>query len=128
MTSQPIDTFLTFLRDCEQRCRMAEADELEANAVTNDIHHALELEEHDPGELLALAEELADTRRRRRTAKDTIAETSPVLAWLEDNRAVVKDLERLLGTVRKAERIAENRIYTPRTRRPAAREEVAHGE
>lgn len=75
---------------------------------------------------LALAEELADTRRKRREAKDAIAETSPVVAWLEDNRAVVKSLERLLGEVRKAERIAENRIYTPRTRRPA-REEDAHG-
>lgn len=126
MTSPSIDAFLAFLRDCEQRCHMAEADELEANAVTNDIHHALELEEHDPVELLALAEELADTRRKRRAAKDAIAETSPVVAWLEDNRAVVKSLERLLGEVRKAERIAENRIYTPRTRRPA-REEDAHG-
>ena len=126
MTSPYIDAFLTFLRDCEQRCHMAEADELEANAVTNDIHHALELEDHDPAPLLALAEERADTRRKRREAKDAIAETSPVLAWLEDNRAVVKSLERLLGEVRKAERIAENRIYTPRTRRPA-REEDAHG-
>lgn len=126
MTSQHIDAFLTFLRDCEQRCHMAEADELEANAVTNDIHHALELEDHEPAELLALAEELADTRRKRREAKDAIAEASPVVAWLEDNRTVVKSLEKLLGDVRKAERFAQNRIYTPRTRRPA-REEDAYG-
>lgn len=128
MTSNQIDAFLAFLRDCEQRYHMAEADELEANAVTNDIHHSLELEEHGEPELLSLASELAETRRKRREAKDVMAQTLPVLAWMEDNRAVVKSLERLLGEVRKAERAAENRIYTPRTRRPAAREETRHGE
>lgn len=126
MTSPFLDAFLTGLRECEQRCRMAEADELEANAVTNDIHHALELEDHDPAQLLALAEELAETRRKRRTAKDTQAETFPVVTWLESHRETVKSLEKLLGDVRKAERIAENRIYTPRTRRPSRGEDV-HG-
>lgn len=117
MTSQQIDGFLTFLRDCEQRFHMAEADELEANAITNDIHHSLELEEHSHDELMALALELAGTRRKRRTAKDVMAETAPVLAWMEDNRPVIKTLEKLLGEVRKAERAAENRVYTPRRRR-----------
>ena len=45
MTSNQIEAFLTFLRDCEQRYHMAEADEQEANAITNDILHALELSE-----------------------------------------------------------------------------------
>ena len=36
MTSNQIEAFLTFLRDCEQRYHMAEADEQEANAITND--------------------------------------------------------------------------------------------
>lgn len=116
MTSPQLDAFLTFLRDCEQRYRMAEADEQEANAVTNDIHHSLELEEHTDAEVLALGLELSEVRRKRRTAKDVMAETAPVLAWAEENRTVIKSLERLLGEVRKAERSAENRIYTPRRR------------
>ena len=117
MTSEKIDSFLQFLRDCEQRFHMAEADEQEANAATNDIHHSMELEEHDKIGLLQLAEELTAVRRTRRKAKDTISELTPVLDWLENNRAVVKGLERLLGDVRKAERKTENRIYTPRIKR-----------
>ena len=96
---------------------MAEADEQEANAVTNDIHHAMELEEHGAAELLQLAQELTQVRRQRRKAKDAISELTPVLTWLENNRSVVKGLERLLGDVRRAERKAENRIYTPRAKR-----------
>ncbi len=116
MTSQPIDNFLTFLRECEQRYHMAEADEQEANAVTNDIHHSLELEPHSDDEVLALGLELADVRRKRRAAKDTLAETGFVLAFMEENRAFIKRLENLLGDVRRAERLSENRIYTPRRR------------
>jgi len=117
MTSQQIDSFLTFLRNCEQRYHMAEADELEANAITNDIHHSLELEAHSDGEVLALGLELASIRRKRREAKDILSETAPVLAWMEENRAVIKGLEQLLGEVRKAERAVENRIYTPRRKK-----------
>jgi len=117
MTSEQIDAFLTFLRDCEQRFHMAEAEEQESNAVTNDIHHSLELEEHGDGEILQLAKDLTRARRQRRKAKDEMDALSPVLLWVEENRSVVKGLERLLGDVRKAERRAENRIYTPRTER-----------
>lgn len=35
--------------------------------------------------------------------------------WLESRRAVVKELEQLLGGVRKAERRSRDRIYTPKT-------------
>jgi len=115
-TSRGLDAFLQFLRESEQRYRMAEADEQEANAVTNDIHHSLELLEHDAAELLRLAEDLVQARRLRRRAKDVMSETAPVLAWLDENRPMVKSLERLLGEVRRAEKNTENRIYTPRAR------------
>lgn len=42
-------------------------------------------------------------------------QAAPVVAWLEDHRPVVKELERLLGEVRKQERRAKDRIYTPKT-------------
>lgn len=116
MTSAQIDAFLKFLRECEQRYHMAEAEEQEANAITNDIHHSLELEEHADAEVLAMGLTLAGVRKRRRIAKDIMSETAPVLTWAEDNRSVIKSLERLLGEVRRAERAAENRIYTPRHR------------
>jgi len=119
MTSKPIDDFLIFLRECEQRFHMAEADEQEANGITNDIHHSMELVDHDDSEILQLGHELIAARRQRRSAKDTMNETAPVLSWMDGNRATIKSLENLLGEVRKAERIAQNRIYTPRSRKDA---------
>lgn len=116
MNSKPIEDFLQFLRDCEQQYHMAEADEVEAVGITNDILHNLELLEHDDGEVLSLGRDLIEARRKRRGAKDTIGESAPVLAWIEENRITVKSLERLLGEVRKAERSMENRIYFPRTK------------
>lgn len=91
--STPIETFLSYLRDCERRYHMEEANEQEANAVTNDIQHDLELVDHSESEVLALALELTETRRNRRKAKDAIAMTAPVLAFLDENRAFVKRLE-----------------------------------
>ena len=38
------------------------------------------------------------------------------LCELEERRTVVKELERLLGEVRKQERRANDRIYTPKTK------------
>lgn len=114
MCSAQIEAFLSYLRECEQHYHMAEADEQEANDETQDILHSLELEEHDDHSFARLSKELKRVRQKRRVAKDTMSETLPVLDWINANRAVVKDLERLLGAVRKAERNAQNRIYTPR--------------
>lgn len=117
MISKPLEDFLNYLRECEQQYHMAEADEQEANGVTVDIQHQLELEENGDKRLLELAKELTEARRLRRKAKDSMNQLGPVLAWVDKNRGNIKSLEQLLGEVRKAERDAENRIYTPRTKR-----------
>ena len=116
MTSAGIEAFLSYLRETEQKYRMAEADEQEANDETQDILHSIELQEHGYHDFARLSKELKFVRQKRRAAKDTMSETLPVLEWAEANRAVVKGLERLLGDVRKAEKNTENRIYTPRVR------------
>lgn len=116
MTSQGIENFLAFLRETEQRYHMAESDEQEANDETQDILHSLELQDHDYHEFARLSKELRGVRQKRRSAKDTMSETAPVLDWIENNRQTVKSIERLLGDVRKAEKKTENRIYTPRVR------------
>lgn len=117
MTSQGIENFLAFLRETEQRYHMAESDEQEANDETQDILHSLELQDHDYHEFARLSKELRGVRQKRRSAKDAMNETYPILDWADKNRAVIKSLERLLGDVRKAEKSTENRIYTPRARR-----------
>ncbi len=116
MTSQGIENFLAFLRETEERYRMSEVDEQEANNETQDILHSLELLEHDYHDFARLSKELKGVRQKRRSAKDTMSETAPVLDWIENNRQTVKSIERLLGDVRKAEKKTENRIYTPRVR------------
>lgn len=117
MTSEQIDKFLTFLRDCEQKNHMAEEDELEANNMTQDILHSLELELHAYHDFARLSKELKGIRKKRRAAMDLQSVTAPILKWMDENKTVIKSLERLLGDVRKAERNTENRIYTPRTKR-----------
>lgn len=113
--SRPIADFLSFLRETEQTCRMAQADEQEANGEIQDLLHSLELQEHDDEGLLKLACELKKARKRRREAKDASCVTMPVLSWAEDNRRIVRGLEQLLGQVRKAEKyVSGERHYTPR--------------
>lgn len=113
--SKGLDTFLTFLREAEQQLRMATATEMEAYAQTNDILHSVELEDHDEEGYLTLGVMLKAVRQNRREAKDLSAVLTPVVEWVDANRATVKALEKLLGEVRKAQRAAESRIYTPRT-------------
>lgn len=114
-TSAGLAAFLDYLRDAEEQLRMAEADQAEAEAATQDLLHALELGEHHAKERGRLAQKLREVRRKRRSAKNTVERTRPVAEWAEQNRGVVKSLERLLGEVRKVERKEESRVYAPRT-------------
>lgn len=111
-----IESFLDYLRETEQELHIAEQTEQAANDATQDILHRLELCELENVDAERLAYKLRDVRRQRREAKDRIDQTAPVAAWLEERRTVVKELERLLGEVRKQERRANDRIYTPKTK------------
>ena len=115
--SKGIEDFLGYLHSTEQEYHIAEANETEANGVTQDILHDIELREHTYHEYAALSKDLRITRQNRRKAKDTIAASAPVIDWINKHRQTIKELEQLLGEVRKAERYAEGRIYTPRTSR-----------
>lgn len=113
--SKGLDEFLKYIREIEQLNRMAVADEQQANDETQDILHSLELEEHDYHSSARLAKKLKKIRQKRRTAKDLIAQTTPIIEWADHNRGVIKGLEQLLGKVRKEEKNASGRIYTPKT-------------
>lgn len=117
MTSAELETFLSLLREVPPTYHAAQAAEQEENDVTQDILHALELEDQIYHQCAYLARDLGRSRQRRRQAKDTRLRLEPIVAWLEANQPAVKSLERLLGDVRKAEKRLENRVYIPRTRR-----------
>ena len=114
--SAGVDGFLSFLREARQENAMAADAELEANNKTQDILHALELEEHSDEEALALARELGQVRRERRRAKDVREATEPVLAWADSSSAEIRRLERLLGDVRRVEKGQQNRVYIPKAK------------
>ena len=117
MFSKNIEVFLDFLRETVTQYNMADTAEAEANDLTQDLLHQIELQEHSYHEFAALSKELKVVREERRKAKDTKSAATPIVGWIENNRQTIKDLERLLGDVRKAERSSENRIYTPRAKK-----------
>lgn len=113
--SAGLEEFLTFVRSTEELYRIATEDELRADQETQDILHSMELEDHTFNEIGKLGKKLIEVRQRRRVAKDTEMMEGPVVTWAEKNRATLKELERLLGEVRKQEKKNEVRIYSPRT-------------
>lgn len=115
MYSNQISQFLSFIKDCEQRYRMAVDDEEEMNRVTQDILHDIELEEHSYHEFAKLSKQLKEVRENRRKAKDTMKVMLPIVNWAETNANMIKSIERLLGEVRKAEKSLENRVYVKRS-------------
>lgn len=115
LTSQDVESFLVFLRDADQKNAMALADLGEAEQQTQDILHAVELGKYNTRRTARLTQKLREVRQQRRKAKDTLAFTEYIVTWAEENRAVIKSLERLLGDLRKLERRNHYRVYTPRT-------------
>lgn len=115
MLQEGIEDFLDFIRDVEQGNRISLEEERISNNETQDLLHMLELLPMDDSGLLSVSQHLIESRKKRREAKNYIAAGTLIVEWIEENRAVIKSLERLLGEVRKKEQSSEGRLYTPRT-------------
>lgn len=115
MKSNEVEAFLNFLRESEQNLHIAEMAEKEANEATQDILHKIELGELKPYEMVLLTKKLREIRQQRREAKDTRIQCEPIVCWASNNHTAIKSIERLLGDVRKAEKVTQNRIYIPKT-------------
>lgn len=114
-SSAQLESFLRWLRESEAQLRMAQQDEQDCNAQTQDILHRLELSEDGYHETARLGKLLRRVRQRRRTAKDAVEIASLPAGWAQKNKDVTGSLERLLGAMRKAEERQKIREYTPRT-------------
>ena len=106
--SAPLEQFLDHLRIAQQDHRAAQQTLADCDAITQDLLHDLELNAHSYHELARISKRMVEVRQARRTAKDTIAITQPLL---DLEKPLVKALERLLGEVRKQEKNTENRRY-----------------
>lgn len=115
MTSTQLKTFLDIIREAETALNIAVMDEAETNQQTQDILHAVEMNEYNPRKTASLVRTLSTIRKKRRTAKETIERLTPVVEWSKDNQSVIKSLERLLGDLRKIECHQKERMYSHRT-------------
>lgn len=113
--SEPIEGFLNFIRDAQEAYNIAGLSEKEADEETQDILHSLELDENSYHDCARLALALAKVRQERRTAKDIRLRLQPVIDWAGQNTKMIKNLEQLLGVVRKAEKNLDCRFYKPKT-------------
>ena len=113
--STHISDFLKFLLEAETIYTIAYVTQEEADNETQDILHAMELDSLSYHERARLSSALSAVRKKRRTAKDTAEIMKPVLEWKEKNRAALKSLETILGTVRTLEKDKDNRFYVKRT-------------
>ncbi len=115
MCSEDIKRFLDGIRDSAMELNIALEEEKETNSQTQDILHAIELEQYNPRKGKKLIYTLRAVRKNRRLAKDTIERLTPIYEWSQDNQTVIKGMEKLLGTVRKVEKLQESRTYSQRT-------------
>lgn len=113
--SERIEDFLNLLRESQQEYNIAVSDEKEKNDETQDLLHYSELHDDIPCNELAIMQAMKQTRRDRRTAKDTTILSAHLIDWAEKYRKAVKELEQVLGNVRKDEVHIENRYYTSKT-------------
>lgn len=113
--SEHIESFLNFLREAQREYNIAAEDEKSANGATQDILHSIELGEHKYHEYARLSKALREVRQERRRAKDIEQQIQPVQEWAAENAKAIKNLEQVLGAVRKAERSMQERHYISRT-------------
>ena len=113
--SKVLDDFLTFLRKIELDYNIAVKEENEINNKTQDILHQLEIDDHSYNENAKLAKGLKLVRQQRREYKDLIRDLDPLMKWYKENQRVIRDLEAVLGIMRKTEKNFESRTYIKKT-------------
>ena len=113
--AEQFQQFMKFISQCQANFSIAETIQEDTEAETQDILHKLELEEITYHEYARLSKVLKKVRIERRKAKDTIEQTGPLVTWVAQNNKVIKELERVLGEMRKAEKNMCYRHYNPKT-------------
>ena len=113
--AEQFSQFLGFIRQCQEDFSIAESLREGTEAETQDILHKLELEDISYHEYARLSKVLKKVRIERRKAKDTIEQLGPLVTWVAQNNKVIKELEKVLGEMRKAEKNMCYRHYNPKT-------------
>jgi len=80
--------------------------------ATQDLLHQIEL--GSTKERNKWATQLSQTRKERRYAKDKADELEPIYDYIKGYQPHIKNIERLLGDVRKKKNLLKNRKYSPK--------------
>jgi 5'-deoxynucleotidase YfbR-like HD superfamily hydrolase len=112
--SEYITSFLNFLSDIQRSYDVSYDAVNDKDLLRSDLYHKIEDENTDYAERCKVATQLATCLRDRRYYKDRVEEAEPIVAFIDDNKRLIKDLEELLGKVRKIEKHHETRFYVPR--------------
>lgn len=113
--AKQFEQFLKFISQCQSDYCLAQSIQEDTEAETQDILHKLELEDITYHEYARLSKALKKVRIERRKAKDTIEQLNPLIDWADQNSKKIKELERVLGEMRKIEMGMQNRHYNPKT-------------
>ena len=113
--SDYIKEFLSFLRQADTELSIVESTIHDKDNATQDILHHIELQECTPYDFICLVIALRQIRRERRKAKDTQTALIPIIGWANENQKVIRELDKLLGEVRKIEKGTKGRHYQART-------------
>lgn len=114
--SDKIEDFLKFCRFCVEANRRAALTEMDMDNQTQDILHNIEINENYPDDYIVQGIALRNIRKERREVKDIQRITFPVVQWVNQNQKTINELEKLLGSVRKAEKSTTGRMYMSRTK------------
>lgn len=112
--STSISNFLNLFKEIEQAYPYMEEKLQEQDKLTQDLLHQLELENLKYKGRAKVATKLSQVRRARRNYKDYIEELQPVITYIQNNKKVINDLQKLLGDTRKQEKKHVNRRYFPK--------------
>ena len=114
--SKHISDFLDYIVEASSQYAQSHSEMLEQENLTQDYLHKLELESLTSSDRSKIARRLGICRQKRREAKDTFEELSPLIDWSGDPDVikVIRKLQETLGQTRKVERSHQNRIYIPK--------------
>ena len=112
--SHIIESFLNFVKECEEICVTSKANIENEDKLTQDLLHKLELEDNTVLEEADIAKQLKDCRKRRREYKDEREIATCLEEWSSENQKCIEKLKQTLGKMRKTEEYHQNRIYNPK--------------
>jgi len=113
---EEIGSFLKLLEQVQKDNAWFKEEEVRLEQLTQDYLHMLELQDTKYHDRAKIASKLRQCRIDRRSMKDAIAVTDPLVDFLatERGKMLVSQLQQVLGNSRKVVKNAAIRQYAPR--------------